>query len=351
MQKFDYSSVAKNSEDWWEHKGGTILGAVFTDPNREYRTVPTQANITDFSISSRTLAENIVYELSHNRYYGDAFPYYNFDCFGPGILAAYLGAEVDNHSGSVWFMAEPNELETLHLTVDYANKYYRRAVEIIDYVYDLSKGEYIVGMPDLGGIIDVYSTFRHGEEMFYDMADDPDNMVRVLDRIRDAWHEVYDKLNEHYKKQKGYSDWSRIYSSVPSYVIQADACFMFGGEHFDKFVLPYVKYQTEHIARTVYHLDGKGELIHLDKLLALPGLNAIQWIPGAGENNIEWTDLYKKILQSGKSLQLPYCSLDEAETIIHNIGTAKNVCAFPMWYSIDEMDSVVKRLEKLRALK
>ena len=37
-----------------------------------------------------------------------------------------------------------------------------------------------------------------------------------------------------------------------------------------------------HKANSLYHLDGKGALIHLDKILAIEKIDAVQWQPGDG---------------------------------------------------------------------
>ena len=47
-----------------------------------------------------------------------------------------------------------------------------------------------------------------------------------------------------------------------------------------------------------YHLDGKGQIPHLDHLLAIPGLKGVQWIAGAGQPataDPTWWPLLKRI--------------------------------------------------------
>ena len=50
--------------------------------------------------------------------------------------------------------------------------------------------------------------------------------------------------------------------------------------------------------RSIYHLDGPGEIPHLDMLLDIPRLNGIQWVAGAGKAALTdpcWFDMYKKM--------------------------------------------------------
>jgi 5-methyltetrahydrofolate--homocysteine methyltransferase len=48
---------------------------------------------------------------------------------------------------------------------------------------------------------------------------------------------------------------------------------------FERFVLPSLEKVSAAIGRSIYHLDGPEEIQHLDMLLAMPYVNAIQWVP------------------------------------------------------------------------
>jgi hypothetical protein len=56
---------------------------------------------------------------------------------------------------------------------------------------------------------------------------------------------------------------------------------------------------------SIYHLDGPNAVQHLDSLLQIRELNAIQWVYGAGNGRAsDWMHLYKKIQAAGKGIQL-----------------------------------------------
>ena len=62
---------------------------------------------------------------------------------------------------------------------------------------------------------------------------------------------------------------------------------------------------------------------HLDALLEIEELNAIQWTPGVGEpqgGSPKWYDLYNKILAAGKSIMACWVTLDELKPLLDNIG-------------------------------
>ena len=53
----------------------------------------------------------------------------------------------------------------------------------------------------------------------------------------------------------------------------------------------------------IYHLDGVVALQHLPTLLALPELHAIQWLPGAGREEIaQWIPLIQRVQAAGKGI-------------------------------------------------
>jgi hypothetical protein len=44
--------------------------------------------------------------------------------------------------------------------------------------------------------------------------------------------------------------------------------------------------------RCLYHLDGPQALRYLDRLLEIPAVHAIQWVPGAGRDYwVDWISL------------------------------------------------------------
>ena len=98
-----------------------------------------------------------------------------------------------------------------------------------------------------------------------------------------------------------------IPSEKPWYPIQCDFCYMISPDQFEEFVLPHILKQVEYMPRSIYHLDGQGEIPHLDMLLDIPDLTGIQWVAGAGQAPLtdeKWFDIYRKIQDKKKNLVL-----------------------------------------------
>ncbi|HEX7541596.1 MAG TPA: hypothetical protein VF352_05645 [Anaerolineales bacterium] len=55
---------------------------------------------------------------------------------------------------------------------------------------------------------------------------------------------------------------------------------MISPKMFERFVLPDLETCCAAMDHALYHLDGKGQLVHVDTLLSTPRLRGIQWVPG-----------------------------------------------------------------------
>jgi hypothetical protein len=88
---------------------------------------------------------------------------------------------------------------------------------------------------------------------------------------------------------------------------------------FEEFIAPELEELCEWLDGASYHLDGPGALQHLDRLLALKRLHAIQWTPGTGNpEGLAWLELYQRIQAGGKGviISLPP---DEVETAVREL--------------------------------
>jgi len=89
------------------------------------------------------------------------------------------------------------------------------------------------------------------------------------------------------------------------YVPSNDFSCMVSNAMFREFFLEGIAEECRFYTNSVYHLDGPGALRHLDDLLDIPELNAIQWVPGAGHTEpLQWMHVYKRVQAGGKSIMI-----------------------------------------------
>ena len=335
---------------WSKSLERPILGAEIyggKDPGRDKPDVMllSQETCADLSIPPEKIIDRIDYELSCVEFIGDVFPYMGFECFGPGVLTAFLGAVLDNSSSKVWFYPpEDLPIQELHFEYDADNVWFNRIKDIYKAGMDRWQGQVMMGLPDLGGNLDLLSVFRPGEKLIFDLIDYPDEVKRVLMELHRLWHRYYQELTDFLSPgNMGNTNWSRIYSQEKSYILQSDFSYMISTDMYEEFAYDELALTMKKIKNTVYHLDGKGQLAHLDVLLANPDLTGIQWVPGEGEPSQDmWPEVYRKIEPTDKMLHL-YCGLDGMDTIAEIMGGYNRICHMPIRVAPDGREQIIKR--------
>jgi hypothetical protein len=99
---------------------------------------------------------------------------------------------------------------------------------------------------------------------------------------------------------------------------------MISREMFDSFVLPVLEKQCKALDYSVYHLDGSTALHHLDSLLSIEELDAIEWTPEPSlpqGGDPEWYDLYRRILKAGKSVEIVNVKPEQVTQLLDVLGT------------------------------
>ena len=133
--------------------------------------------------------------------------------------------------------------------------------------------------------------------------------------------------------------------------LQCDFSAMLSPDMFKEFVLPDLVELTEFLDKSIYHLDGPGEIPHVDHLLTIPRLNAIQWTSGAGNCDVTdacWFEMYDKIQAAGKGLVLFVERPDQLEPLLHHLSPRG---VFLSVYPKDDYDAgkIIEMIEKIGA--
>ena len=307
----DWARVRENYNKWWNKslERPLIKVTIQNDTTNYNGNIPllSQSTCHRLDISPDDVIARINVELERQEYLGDSFPMVNFDIFGPGVLAAFLGAELNNSTGNVWFHPKSvSELKNMHFEYNSNSIWLNRIKDIYRAGEKKWQGNVLMGMPDLGGILDVLAVFRGSDNLLYDLYDEPEEVKRLSKELQTLWLTYYKELEEVLQPiNPGYSDWSGLYCSKPSYVVQCDFSYMIGPDMFKEFVAEDLSNLCSSLTHTLYHMDGKGELPHLPQLIEINQLDAIQWCPGDGvPRTMEWMDIYKTIRLSGKNMHI-----------------------------------------------
>lgn len=283
----------------------------------------------DFSVTPEEIVDVWDYHLSRQRFLGDAFPT-QWPNFGPGVAAGFLGAELLLDGRTVWFRPRQRQpLAELHFRFDAENPWLRRVSAIYAAAIRRWEGRVLLGMTDLGGALDLLSTFRPGTELLYDLYDDPEGVKRVAWELHECWWTYFEHFSAQLRPTNpGYSTWAAFYSEEPFYMLQCDFAYMLGPEMFDEFVKPELAASCRRLKNAFYHLDGPGQLPHLKSLLSIPELKGIQWVPGDGQPDVtEWPAVYRAIRDAGKLIQvfIGRRGLETVDRLAEQLGSLKGV--------------------------
>lgn len=340
---------------WWEGRLQRPLIPVHVvgrDPGRprpDIKPAQQMAGV-DFAIPPDAVVDLWDWQLSCAEYLGDAFPWV-WPNFGPGVIAAFLGARPEPAPDTVWFHA-PGEKECADLALepDLDHPWYRRIHSIMEAAGRRWKGLVQVAMTDLGGNLDILSTFRPGQRLLLDLYDHPQEVKRLTWEAHEAWWRCFEALDAVLRPTNpGWSAWAGIYAPATHYMLQCDFAYMIGPKMFEEFVRPELAATCRRLPCAFYHLDGVGQLPHLDPLLSIPELKGIQWVPGAGQKPCgEWPEVYEKIRRAGKLVQF-LGSLDEFDRVVDRVGSPKGFVLGTLGVAPKDRDRTLRHLERYGA--
>ncbi|MEZ4556406.1 MAG: hypothetical protein R2854_08155 [Caldilineaceae bacterium] len=147
-----------------------------------------------------------------------------------------------------------------------------------------SQGRYPVGVPDLIENMDTLAALRGTMELLYDLMDLPAWVHARLAEINTAWLDAFDRMQALVQDADGGNVFAafRLWGPGRTAKVQCDFSAMISPAMFEGFVRPYLAAQCAQLDFAMYHLDGTNALQHLDILLDMPEIDAIEWTPQAG---------------------------------------------------------------------
>ncbi len=323
--RFDEHDWERIERDWTAFWNGALIRPMvwFTCYDPATKSLPEKREFvpqygTDMSAEEIIAIETA--DLERRHFIGDEMPKFWLN-FGAGSAAAYMGAGVDVSEETIWFEPPGQPLDAITISVDSESFWYQRIHSVLDAGLNLWNGAVQVGFSDIGGNLDILASLRGTNELLLDLYDHADLVEQLTLDVTHAWNNIYQgEVNKIQAICRGTSPWAPIWSKGTTYMLQSDFSYMISPTMFERFVLPDLVALCEIMDDPFYHLDGKGEIPHLDLLLSIEKLKGVQWIPGDGQPPADqWLDLLKRIRDAGKFCQV-FVSSQGAKTIISELG-------------------------------
>jgi hypothetical protein len=264
--------------------------------------------------------------MARTAFLADAFPYFDTN-IGPGSLGTFLGAEPHFAPTTVWYepcIGDPDRYGPIRF-VSEGNKWLRAHLALIEEGLCRSQGRYLVGMPDLIENIDTLAAMRGTERLLMDLMDRPAWVEARLAEINNAFFAAFSLIFDKVRDAEGGNVFSAysLWGPGRTAKVQCDFSLMISPAMFRRIVVPPLTAQCEWLDYSMYHLDGTGGIKHLDALLAIQALDAVEWTPEPGQpsgGSPHWYDLYRRIKAGGKGIQAIGVKPDEVVPFLDAVG-------------------------------
>jgi len=311
--------------DWWQHKGIIVnMWEHFQEgvtPHADVPAPPAPRDLNQKWFDPEWRAEYLDWYVAHSSLMADMLPVANTQ-LGPGSLAAILGGVFEGGEDTIWIHPDPHYTDDLHFEEQRPNWLLHK--QLLQACKRKAQGHYYVGMPDLMEGLDVLAAMKGTDKVLLDTVMQPEVLEQQMQFINDVYFRVFDELYEIIREGDEmafcyFSAWAPGKMTK----LQSDISTMISVDDYRRFVQPFIREQCQKIDYTLYHLDGVGAMHHLPALLEIEELNAIQWTPGVGQpqgGSPKWYDLYRRILEGGKSIMACWVTLDELRPLLDHIG-------------------------------
>lgn len=324
--KPDWEETKENYRKWWsgEYFGRCAI-AVYA-PKRNPPDIPKPPEPVDvrqkfYDLDYISHMNN--YNLSRTFFFAEALPVWNGGYPGHTSIPVFLGCplHLDMRTGWLDPILLDEYIDYERLKIDENNYNYKFAIELLIRGIREASGKCLVSIGAFGGCGDTLAALRGTERLLIDCIERPRQVKQAELYLMEMWCNYYEKLYRIIKDvDEGSTCWFTLWAPGKFYAAQNDFAYNISPKMFREIFLPAIEMQVNFLDWCVYHLDGIGNFRHLDALLELPCLRAIQIAPGAGKPSpVHFMDILKKVQKAGKNLHISIPDY-EVKTALENLS-------------------------------
>ncbi len=309
-EKPDLEAALARAEAWWE-------GAIVDRPPVTLQVRPDRppdlpesrhATVRDRWMDIAFRIERAEARMAVTPYLAETFPNVGPNV-GPDVCSTVFGCDLVFEEGTTYSTPVVHDCRAiLDLRPDFDTPYWSAVRALADLSLERSRGRWWTALPDLHTGSDLVAALRDPQGMALDMALDLDGVRAACDHVQAT---SYERFVEDIHGRLRAAGQPVTFSWIPfphaglGCVVQADVICLVSPAMFREALLPSIAFEVDRLDRSIFHLDGPGALRHLDALMELDGLDAVQWVCGAGGGDADdWTDVYRRIQAGGKGIDL-----------------------------------------------
>ncbi len=350
-KKPDFEQCMKRIYAWYKQEIIDRVPVRFSAHNAEYsethflrdRTWPT---LKDRWWDSEYQIELFEHLLEHSVYNAETFPVF-WPNLGPEVYTAFYGVELEYREVTSYAIPNLRDWSQMdQIRLDFNNPYFRKIEEMTYTALERCQGKYLVGYTDLHPGLDCAAAFRDPQQFCIDLLLEPDKVKKLIDISTRDFQLIYNHFDSILKKHRQPSvTWMAIPSFGKMHIPSCDFGTMISPGQFEEFILEKIQNEIKPMTHNVFHLDGKGVARHIDSILAMPEINAIQWVQGVGDDLpiMQWVPFIRKIQTAGKSvlIDLHLSELDPFMKEVNPKGIFLCINADP-----EIQPDIIRKLEK-----
>jgi hypothetical protein len=341
---------------WWNRDGMLIYLTANSPAPRKPELAPDHpSDITTTWLDPVYRRKQAEHDLSRTHFLAEAIPIFDTQ-IGPGSLSTFLGARPEFAVDTVWYwpcIKDPDRYGPIRFSAE-NNPWLDAHLALVDEGIKHTNGRYLVSIPDMIENLDTLASLRGDSLLLFDMIERPAWVIEKISEINQAYFAAFDLIFDRVKDEQGGCVFSafRVWGPGKTAKIQCDISATISAKMFRKFVQPGLQEQVRWLDFSIYHLDGTTCFQHIDPLLEIDGLNAIEWTPQAGKpggGSPEWFDLYRRIKAGGKSVQCIGVEDEEVIPLLDAIGPdGVYILLNDRDRTLDQAEALLKSIEAYR---
>lgn len=340
----NYEEIKRRMTAFWEHEALERCCVAFDAPRLDKPAVKKEKYYYEVEKADAINREYFASRVGFGENMNCIFPY-----FGTAGIAEYTGCKVTYTPKTAWFDPWMTEEADATLITYRHPEIFRKQADSIARQLELSQGDYLVSVSDNAGIIDALASIRGSEELLMDMLTDPEfveeSLQRLLPIYKQTEEELFDLVKEN--NQGSILAWMNMWAPKRFAQMQCDLSVMISNDMFNRFVMPELEELSSWLDYPLYHFDGMEQVRHLDSLLSIEKLRAIQWVCVAGQPSpVEFIPVLQKIQKAGKGLVIQSAQPHEAIKLLDNLSCRSLHLMISGVKNVEEGMELMKLIEK-----
>lgn len=254
------------------------------------------------------IVPTVLAQMENTWWGGESIPSYLL--MGGWVIC--LGGKPDFNLDTIWFDTFAVDFDQPSPFVhDPDDEYVRKFTAVYDAVVQAAgKDDFLVGKPPILPANDLLSMHMGTEEFLMALMDHPQWMRNAIENggreLLKAGKALAERIRGKHDFWYGNAGWMPFWTPQPYASTQSDVSCMLSPSMFEQFVVPELNVYGEEYGVMWYHLDGGDARQHLPRLLSLPYMRVIQYVPAPCEppNGPGHLELYREIQAAGKIVHI-----------------------------------------------